>query len=73
MIHPAGAGRRPASLAAASPLKSLAIPELEKTLEGELTGHHRFLLKMLWKELAQQEELIAELDSQIMGQTRPLA
>ncbi len=49
------------------------IPELEKALEGKLTGHHRFLLKMLWKELAQQEELIAELDVKIEEQTRPFA
>ena len=49
------------------------IPELEKALEGKLTDHHRFLLKMLWKELDQKEELIAELDSKITEQTRPLA
>jgi transposase len=49
------------------------IPELEKALEGKLTDHHRFLLKMLWKELDQEEELIAELDSKITEQTRPLA
>src|SRR2546422_5559361 len=36
------------------------IPELEKALEGHLTEHHRFLLRLLWKELGQQEELIAE-------------
>ncbi len=47
------------------------IPELEKALEGKLTAHHRFLLQMLWKELAQQEELITELDSKIEEQTRP--
>lgn len=47
------------------------IPELEKALEGKLTDHHRFLLKLLWKELAQQEELIADLDSKIEEHTRP--
>ena len=31
------------------------IPELEKALEGHLTEHHRFMLKLLWKQLAQQE------------------
>jgi len=36
------------------------IPQLQKALEGNLTDH-RFLLKLLWKDLAQQEELIAEL------------
>jgi len=49
------------------------IPELEKALEGHLTEHHRFLLRLLWKELAQQEELIAELDRKIEEQTRPFA
>lgn len=49
------------------------IPELEKALEGHLTEHHRFMLKLLWKQLAQQEELIAELDRKIEEQTRPFA
>jgi transposase len=47
------------------------IPELEKVLEGHLTEHHRFMLKLLWKQLAQQEELIVELDRKIEEQTRP--
>jgi len=47
------------------------IPELEKALQGHLTEHHRFMLRLLWKQLAQQEELIAELDSKIEEQTRP--
>lgn len=49
------------------------IPELEKSLEGEVTEHHRFLLRLLWKQLGQQEELIAELDGKIEEQTRPFA
>jgi len=49
------------------------IPELEKALEGHLTEHHRFMLRLLWKELGQQEELIAELDRKIEEQTRPFA
>jgi transposase len=49
------------------------IPELEKALEGHLTDHHRFMLRLLWQHLAQQEELIAELDAKIEEQTRPLA
>lgn len=49
------------------------IPELEKALRGHLTEHHRFLLRLLWKQLAQQEELLAELDRQIEEQTRPFA
>jgi transposase len=47
------------------------IPELEKALQGHLTEHHRFMLRLLWKQLAQQEELIAELESKIEEQTRP--
>src|SRR4030095_10366337 len=39
------------------------IPELEKALKGKLTDHHRFILKMMWKGLRQQEELIAEFDA----------
>jgi transposase len=49
------------------------IPELEKALQGHVTEHHRFMLRLLWKELAQQEELIAELDGKIDEQTRPFA
>jgi len=49
------------------------IPDLEKALEGKLTNHHRFLLKLLWKELSQQEELITELDTKIEEHTRPHA
>jgi len=47
------------------------IPELEKALEGHLTEHHRFMLRLLWKQLTQEEDLIAELDSKIEEQTRP--
>lgn len=47
------------------------IPELEKALEGHLTEHHRFMLRLLWKHLAQQEELLAELDAKIEEVTRP--
>src|SRR5947208_15913347 len=49
------------------------IPELEKALEGHLTEHQRFMLELLWKQLAEQEELIAELDARIEEQTRPFA
>src|SRR2546422_3978304 len=46
---------------------------LFRSLEGHLTEHHRFLLRLLWKELAQQEELIAELDRKIEEHTRHFA
>lgn len=49
------------------------IPELEKALEGRVTEHHRFMLRLLWKQLAQQEELLAELEARIEEQTRPFA
>ena len=49
------------------------IPELEKALEGQVTKHHRFMLQLLWKQLAQQEDLIGELDERIEEQTRPFA
>jgi transposase len=49
------------------------IPELEKALQGHLTEHHRFMLQLLWKQLAQQEELIAELERRIEEQIRPFA
>lgn len=49
------------------------IPELEKALQGHLTAHHQFMLRLLWKRLAQQEELIAELEAQIEEHVRPFA
>lgn len=49
------------------------IPELEQALQGNVTEHHRFLLGLLWKQLAQQEGLITELDAKIEEQTRPFA
>jgi transposase len=49
------------------------IPELEKALEGHLTDHHRFRLRLLGQHLAQQEELMAEWDAKIEEQTRPWA
>jgi len=48
------------------------IPQLEKALEGHVTEHHQFMLRLLWKQLAQEEELIAELDARINDQVRPL-
>jgi transposase len=49
------------------------IPELEKALEGHLTDHHRFLLRLLWKQLGEEEETIAELERRIKEQTVPFA
>lgn len=49
------------------------IPELEKALQGRLTEHHRFMLQLLWKQLAQEEELLRELEAKIEEVTRPFA
>jgi len=49
------------------------IPELEKALEGHLTEHHQFMLRLLWKQLTPQEELIAELEGKIDEHVRPFA
>ena len=49
------------------------IPELQKALEGYLTEHHRFLLRLLWKKLTQQEALISELEAKIEELTRCFA
>src|SRR5229473_4239626 len=49
------------------------IPEFEKALEGNLTEHHRFMLRLLWKGLTQQEALIAELEAKIEEVARPFA
>lgn len=49
------------------------IPELERALEGRVTDHHRFMLRLLWKELASLEELIAQVERKIEEVTRPWA
>lgn len=49
------------------------IPELEKALQGPITEHHRFMLRLLWKQLVQVEDLITELDAKIEEETRPFA
>ena len=49
------------------------IPDLEQALQGGVTEHHRYLLRLLWKQRGQQEDLIAELDVKIEEQTRPFA
>jgi transposase len=51
------------------------IPELKKALEGNLTEHHRFMLRLdcPWKGLTQPEALIAELEAKIEEVTRPFA
>jgi len=64
----------PAKLAAFGQRKLRGkIPELEKALEGHVTEHHQFMLRLLWKQLTQEEGLIAELDAGIEEKTRPFA
>jgi transposase len=41
------------------------IPQLRLALAGRITGHHRFLLRLLLDELTQQEGLIARLSARI--------
>jgi len=45
----------------------------EAAREGHVTEHQRFMLRLLWKELTKQEELIAELETQIEEHARPIA
>jgi transposase len=41
------------------------IPELQRAMRGRVTDHHRFQLRMLLKQLDQQEALIREYDARI--------
>jgi hypothetical protein len=49
------------------------LPELQQALRGRLTEHHRFLLRLLRKELEQQEGWLAELSQRIEELPRPFA
>jgi len=49
------------------------IPELEKALQGHLTEHHRFVLRLLWQHSGEQEKVIVKLDVKIEEITRPFA
>ena len=44
---------------------------MERALEGRITDHHRFLLRLLWKELGSLEEMMAELQVKIEEKTQP--
>jgi transposase len=46
------------------------IPQLRLALRGRVTGHHRFLLRLLLDDLAQREALIARLTARI-GEVLP--
>lgn len=47
------------------------IPELEKALEGQVTAHHRFLLRELMRQLSFLEGQVARYAKQIERQMRP--
>lgn len=47
------------------------IKPLEASLEGHVTEHHRFLLRLYWKQMDQIEDAIAALDERIDALTRP--
>lgn len=47
------------------------IPELTLALEGHLTEHHRFMLKMLLEHLEHLEQQIADFDRRVEEQLRP--
>jgi transposase len=49
------------------------IPELQMALEGRVTEHHRFMLKMLMEHLDMLEELIGQLNQRIEEKMLPFA
>jgi transposase len=49
------------------------IPQLQLALEGRVTDHHRFLLRMHLDHVAHLEELIARLGARIEGKMAPFA
>lgn len=47
--------------------------EVMLALEGKLTDHHKFMLRIIRKDIAKTEALIAELDLEIAQQLEPYA
>lgn len=45
--------------------------ELRSALQGHVSEHHRFMLKLLWDQLMEVEKLIARVDERIDEQMRP--
>jgi transposase len=49
------------------------IPQLRQALQGRVTEHHRFLLRMLMDQIAQLEGLIEQFDGRIAESMAPFA
>jgi len=47
------------------------IPQLQQALYGKLTGHHRWMLKLLLDQFEATEQFIARLDERVAELTRP--
>jgi len=47
------------------------IPQLQEALYGKITEHHRWMLGLLWDQLAATEEFLVRLDERITQLTRP--
>lgn len=47
------------------------IPQLREALCGNISAHHRWMLKLLWDQLLVSEQFIARLDERIAELTRP--
>jgi len=49
------------------------IPQLQAALYGKITEHHRWMLGLLWDQLAATEAFLARLDERIAQLTQPSA
>lgn len=47
------------------------LPELQLALQGKVSEHHRFMLKLLWDQLTQVEALLQRLEERIEQQMAP--
>jgi transposase len=47
------------------------IPQLKEALYGKVSDHHRWMLKLLWDQLANSEAFLGRLDERIEQLTRP--
>jgi transposase len=47
------------------------LPQMQLALQGRMTDHHRWMLRVLWEQLEFLEAQIAKVDAQIHEQVRP--